>query len=518
MNSNKKLIISLSIMSIVAVIALVAVIGVLAAGQQTLTSMIKVSYVAKDVSATARANYYVGTSANITSSGNFETTSGEDTLVFNPTDNGDTAQSLNPPADMSEFEIYIGDKIAFEYIFQNTSNSTYINVGLKLGDVVNLNDNILVTYATSVDEALENKFSATSTTYTGVYIAPNSTVYTYIVLEIDDERDDAEFSANVNWNLERMSKEDYELVTFPGTIDEAGVLTSYTGSAKNVVIPEGVRDIVYGVFNGNETITSISIPSSVTNIGTASFSGCTSLTSVTIPSGVGSIGDSAFGGCTSLSSVTIPSGVTGIGTASFRDCTSLTTVTFGENSQLESIGEEAFAYCTSLASVSIQSSVICIKNCAFAGTPFLTNNTGVAIPYSDDANKYFFLRADTSITSTDSIANWDKVACIAAEAFMDCASLTSVTIPTSVICIENCAFAGCTSLTSIEIPSSVTYIAGLAFVACESLGTVTFAENSQLRIIGEQAFAYCTSLTSVEGMPSGVDISYDAFSDCPWQP
>ena len=472
MNSNKKLIISLSIMSIVAVIALVAVIGVLAAGQQTLTSMIKVSYVAKDVSATARANYYVGTSANITSSGNFETTSGEDTLVFNPTDNGDTAQSLNPPADMSEFEIYIGDKIAFEYIFQNTSNSTYINVGLKLGDVVNLNDNILVTYATSVDEALENKFSATSTTYTGVYIAPNSTVYTYIVLEIDDERDDAEFSANVNWNLERMSKEDYELVTFPGTIDEAGVLTSYTGSAKNVVIPEGVRDIVYGVFNGNETITSISIPSSVTNIGTASFSGCTSLT----------------------------------------------TVTFGENSQLESIGEEAFAYCTSLASVSIQSSVICIKNCAFAGTPFLTNNTGVAIPYSDDANKYFFLRADTSITSTDSIANWDKVACIAAEAFMDCASLTSVTIPTSVICIENCAFAGCTSLTSIEIPSSVTYIAGLAFVACESLGTVTFAENSQLRIIGEQAFAYCTSLTSVEGMPSGVDISYDAFSDCPWQP
>ena len=449
MNSNKKLIISLSIMSIVAVIALVAVIGVLAAGQQTLTSMIKVSYVAKDVSATARANYYVGTSANITSSGNFETTSGEDTLVFNPTDNGDTAQSLNPPADMSEFEIYIGDKIAFEYIFQNTSNSTYINVGLKLGDVVNLNDNILVTYATSVDEALENKFSATSTTYTGVYIAPNSTVYTYIVLEIDDERDDAEFSANVNWNLERMSKEDYELVTFPGTIDEAGVLTSYTGSAKNVVIPEGVRDIAHGVFNGNETITSISIPSSVTSIGTASFSGCTSLT----------------------------------------------TVTFGENSQLESIGNEAFSHCTSLASVTIPSSVICIENYSFFGTPFLTNNTGVAIPYSDDANKYFFLRADTSITSTDSIANWDKVACIAAEAFVDCTSLTSVTIPSSVTDIGTASFSGCTSLT-----------------------TVTFAENSQLTSIGDYVFQGCTSLTSVEGMPSGVYISDDAFSDCPWQP
>ena len=43
-------------------------------------------------------------------------------------------------------------------------------------------------------------------------------------------------------------------------------------------------------------------------------------------------------------------------------------------------------------------------------------------------------------------------------AFMDCSSLTSITIPNSVTSIGREAFYGCSGLTSITIPNSVTSI------------------------------------------------------------
>ena len=89
------------------------------------------------------------------------------------------------------------------------------------------------------------------------------------------------------------------------TID-GGVLTEYYGDYSTVVIPDGVRRIIYGVFNDCVSLESVIIPDSVTSIGAGAFSGCTSLKSVTIGDGEKSIGNNAFGGCTRLASVNIP--------------------------------------------------------------------------------------------------------------------------------------------------------------------------------------------------------------------
>ena len=62
-----------------------------------------------------------------------------------------------------------------------------------------------------------------------------------------------------------------------------------------------------------------------------------------------------------------------------------------------------------------------------------------------------------------------KVSRIAYCAFMNCESLTSVTIPDSVTNIGDNAFASCTSLTSVTIPSSVIRIGNNAFWDCSSL-------------------------------------------------
>ena len=79
-------------------------------------------------------------------------------------------------------------------------------------------------------------------------------------------------------------------------IIKAGVVTGYTGTPVNVVIPEGVTSIGYGTFWDCYNLSSVEIPSSVTSIGVSAFEDCYKLSSIEIPSSVSSIGSSAFDG------------------------------------------------------------------------------------------------------------------------------------------------------------------------------------------------------------------------------
>ena len=112
----------------------------------------------------------------------------------------------------------------------------------------------------------------------------------------------------------------------------------------------------------------------------------------------------------------------------------------------------------------------------------------------------------TSVTIPNSVTS------IGEAAFRNCSSLTEVTIPNSVTSIGERAFYGCSSLTSITIPNSVTNIGNYAFQGCSSLTSVTFGNS--VTSIGQWAFSGCTGLTSIIIPNSVTSIGENAFSGC----
>ena len=92
-----------------------------------------------------------------------------------------------------------------------------------------------------------------------------------------------------------------------------------------------------------------------------------------------------------------------------------------------------------------------------------------------------------------------SVTSIGYEAFKNCFSLTSITIPNSMKFIEDWAFYDCDGLTSITIPNSVTSIGFAAFYGCNELLHITFPNS--LTFLDVYSF-YCTAW--YDNQPNGI--------------
>ena len=378
----------------------------------------------------------------------------------------------------------------------------------------------------------------------------------------------------------RFTKEngEYKLIAYLGKEDTAilpkdidgnkyDIYQIRIGSARNVIIPDGISSIDSYAFFGCDSLTSITIPDSVTSIGSFAFQGCTSLasitipesvtsicsyafdgctslTSITIPNSVTSIDYYAFGNCSSLTSITIPDSVTSIDSCAFRDCKSLTSITIPDS--VTSIGGWAFYNCSSLTSVTIGSGLKRLNSDAFSGCPISKFNI------SEQSQSFKFLNGvlyDKDITSIKLVSSkitsieipatvtditgafhsnkmiqtvrfeeGSKLTIIGSFAFYGCSSLTSITIPNSVTIIGNNAFSGCSSL-SITIPDSVTSIGDNALG-----GSISVSENN-LNYCSVDGILYDKAKTNIIYIPKGISgditipdgvtsIGGGAFSNC----
>ena len=329
---------------------------------------------------------------------------------------------------------------------------------------------------------------------------------------------------------------------------------------KELIFPNKVTTIGQCAFQNCTNLAILSIPESTTTIGYMAISNCLNLEKVTLPKDVTAWGMNMFSGsagsiyydgfCYSFGtktcgtfhgskfkSVEFAEGTTLVGSYAFYDCTSLVEVTLP--STITQIDSYAFynssctLYCQSSVPPTLGSNVFNSPMKVYVPATALENYKNAWSAYSSYLElipiDVYIYKYTTSDGKPLTLKNWGNSivsntykdgkgvlvvssSIIPKDAFHNCSSLTSITIPDGIIEIGENAFRDCTSLKSVTIPDSVTEIGGRAFYGCSSLTSITIPDS--VTSIGEYAFSYCSSLTSVTIPDSVTSIGSYAFYDC----
>lgn len=80
-------------------------------------------------------------------------------------------------------------------------------------------------------------------------------------------------------------------------------------------------------------------------------------------------------------------------------------------------------------------------------------------------------------------------------AFLNCDSLSTITLPNSIKSLGTGAFYDCDTLKTVKLPTGITKIAKQAFYHCGFLQSITIPQN--VTEIGAEAFAACSKLTTI---------------------
>lgn len=286
-------------------------------------------------------------------------------------------------------------------------------------------------------------------------------------------------------------------------------------SLSNVIIGSGVTEISpnstgsirsYGAFEGCTSLSSITIPDNVITIGHQAFHNCTSLTNVNLGNGLTSLNNPSFEveygvfqGCTSLSSITLPSSLTLIGGLTFAG-TSLSSITIPDS--VTEIMPMAFSYCPQLTNVIIGSGVTNLWPWCFDGSYSLTSITynGTKAQWetiSDDFSwdgdfistihctdgdiyllKYFTITGTRKPNINLSLFSPTALTHTFYQNSEVNLGIGTISFPISNVTeIKNEAFMQCTSISSITIPNSVTEIGEDVFLNCDLLTSINYNDT-----------------------------------------
>ena len=254
-----------------------------------------------------------------------------------------------------------------------------------------------------------------------------------------------------------------------------------------------------GTFQSCEKLEKVSLPEGLTDIDSGTFAWCNTLKEVYIPASIAYIAPRAFDSCGQLSVVNFaetPEGEEGvplvIGSSSstnytgvFSDCGSITSLKLPEHTA--ELGNYVFEGCTGLTTLHLPASLTKIGTYAFSGVPL-----------------------ETLI-----FAEGSQLKEIGNSAFYGC-RLTEIALPEGLETIGNYAFQY-SKLQSVTIPASVRTINQYAFGYCYDLESVTFAKDSAIEMINQNAFINDRSLKSVtfDGcVAEELELGSSAFMGC----
>ncbi|MDJ1650667.1 leucine-rich repeat protein [Gordonibacter faecis] len=232
---------------------------------------------------------------------------------------------------------------------------------------------------------------------------------------------------------------------------------------------------------------------------------------VVLPTETETIGEYALAGCKDLTSITALGNVREIDPTAFADETKATAVVALPAGESKAVWEQAgFQHFAEPAEPGTTSrpEVNDSSEAAASGFVFtLLDDYTLSVTWEGTEDPAVNLEIPASAKINDVSY---RVSTIAANAFANRGSLTSVKLPESVTSISEAAFARCANLATIQLPDTLREIGERAFEAT-ALAEVWLPASIQS--IASRAFASCESLTRIValGTPEVVD---DAIAGC----
>ncbi|MBQ7133518.1 MAG: leucine-rich repeat protein [Ruminococcus sp.] len=321
------------------------------------------------------------------------------------------------------------------------------------------------------------------------------------------------------------------------------VVLDYLGNDAQVKIPDTYCEYpIVGIseyaFSDCTFIESVELPDSITFIGLRAFQGCTGLKSVKWSDGLNSIGQGAFSGCSSLETAILPDSVSEIQNNAFEYCRALTEITIPET--VPELYRDVLIGCDNLSSITIYNRDIkmpshnpiyvfpegvTIYGYAYStaynyaelwGVKFCVLDTKTEgdftyVVHNDETTIVKYIGEEQEVVVPSEIEG-KAVTVIFNDAFLNCESIESISLPDSVTTIKKDAFCGCSELKSVEWSDNITSIDWGIFRNCISLQSITIPKG--ITVVSKGMFEGCTNLKNVVISDSVTEISYDAFVGC----
>ena len=291
------------------------------------------------------------------------------------------------------------------------------------------NDTQMVTFADipagtqlvyTLDKSIPS--STNGTVYTEPITIDNEMQLTFVLIK------DGKYARNISsqyYTIQYYMDESYF------TINDSGVITSYTGDKNNIIIPDAINGIVPLTLNADDMegskLTAVVLPDSVARI-IYTFNDCTELKYVTAK-GVTRI-DGTFTNCYSLRDVTMPD-LNYIGAHGFSMCSMIHDIDFGGS--LESALARSFEY-TGLLEVNFPNlkNELNTSSRLFANSSLLKCDIPIIERVDHTFQECYFLQE----------LNAPNLKRIKSYAFADCWFLTEMEFPNLEV-VESSAFAYC---------------------------------------------------------------------------